>query len=404
MSREQIPSIDETVVGLSPAFWSHVPLTIRQVHELRLVKGINCIVRKNNETGDTDVLPLSKCELVGVVVAVEPRGRLDAGAIYVIDDGTGLIDCLHWPDNDDDGLPSLTQKEPERNVLSVGTFARIFGRIECVAMGTATNGTAITNNDNTQFPLPSCIREIHATVVLDILKTEHEGCIGGEDFESRYWKRCIKGISPEALLPPDAIIDHLGNDIAQQIADRTSLPAVDDTDGAWRVFGSLCPCNLTYKQHLLYCHCQATKEHLDPELQFRDCLLKELIELEQKQSDKEPLRFQFRTVKGISSLNDLSRSITSSSALQQSLVQSTFRALRKDGIFYLLDAESDTYLLISKERVLEPYIETITSDDIERGVQRAKLRRERPSFLQQVPKQRLQYVKRNFQRTRNTLY
>ena len=392
MSRE--PQLDESVVGLSPAYWSHVPLTIRQVEELRLLKGINCLFRNNDKTGTTDVVPLSKCELVGVVVAVEPRG-LDGGVVYVIDDGTGLIDCLHWQDNDDDGLLSLTQTEPERNILTVGTFARIFGRIECAAISVAS-----ATHENS--PLPTCIREIHATAVLDVRKSEGEPYIGGEDFESRHWKRCIEGISPERLLPPETIINHLGADITQQITERISLPAVDDSDGSWRVFGSLCSCNLTYKQNLLYCHCQATQETLDPDLKYRDSLLRELIGLEQKQSDKVPLRFQFRTVKEISSLSELASSITSTPAFQQSLIQGTFRALRKDGIFYLLDAESDTYLFISKERVLEPYVETITSDDIERGAQRANLRREPPPFLQRVPKQRLQYVRRNFKRTSTT--
>eukprot|EP00977_Amphora_coffeiformis_P016947 scaffold5373_cov147-Amphora_coffeaeformis.AAC.2 len=271
-------------------------------------------------------------------------------------------------------------------------------------MGVAAATTTSTTNKNCEdSPMATCIREIHATVVLDVLKTEGEGYIGQEDFESQHWKRCITGISPELLLSPETIINHLGSDIAQQIDDRASLPAVDDSDGAWRVFGSLCACTLTYKQNLLYCHCQATQEPLDPDLKYRDCLLKELLDLEQKESDTEPLRFQFRTVKRISSLDELARSITSTPAFQRSLVQGTFRALRKDGIFYLLDAESDTYLLISKERVLDPYVETITSDDIERGVQRAKLRREPPTFLQQVPKQRLQYVKRNFKRTSNNL-
>lgn len=380
----QVP--DESILGLSPAYWSHVPLTINQVQDLRLLNGIHCLVRKNDQTGKSDVVPLSKCELVGVVVAVEPRG-LDGGVVYVIDDGTGLMDCLYWHNNDDAGLPSLTLREPESTILAVGTFARIFGRIECAAIGVPSTTTK------------NCIREVHATVVIEIRKTEWEPYIGGEDFESQHWKRCIKGISAEMLLPPETIVNLLGTDIARQIADRASLPAVDDTDGSWRVFGSGCSCNLLYKHHLLYCHCQATEEVLDPQLRYRDSLLSALIELERKQPNRLPLRFQFRTVKEIASLKELAKSITSAPSFQQSLLQGTFRALRNDGILYLLDAESDTYLLVSKERVLERYVDAMTSDDIARGAQRAQLRREPPAFLKHVPKQRLQYVRRNIKRT-----
>ena len=136
---------------------------------------------------------------------------------------------------------------------------------------------------------------------------------------------------------------------------------------------------------------------MDPDLAYRDALLRELMDLERMQSDTEPLRFQFPTVRDMVSLHEFVD--TKTPALRQGLILGTFRALRKDGIFYLLDTHSDTYLFISKDRVLEPYIDTITSNDIERGVERAQLRREPPPFLQQVPKRRVQYVRRNFKRT-----
>ena len=95
-----LPLVDECLVGLSPAYWAHVPLSIRQVHDLQLLQGINVLVQPPSSPSSASskepsprLLPLSKCELVGVIVAVESRGD---SVIYVLDDGTGLIDCLYW--------------------------------------------------------------------------------------------------------------------------------------------------------------------------------------------------------------------------------------------------------------------------------------------------------------------
>ena len=387
-----MPIPDPTVVGLSPAFWAHVPLTIRHVQELRLLNGFNCLIRKDPATDKATVLPLSKCELVGVIVAVESRGST-GGVIYVIDDGTGVIDCLHWPD--DDGLPSLTSLEPESNILPVGTYARVFGRIECVAIGPKKD-ESIGYDDRMD-----CIREIHASIVQDAIEIDGPPKLGEDDLETQHWKRSVKILSsPDMLLTSDDIIRLLGPEIAKQIEERATLPAADTSDGAWRVFGSQCLCELEYKYDLLYCHCQATRESLDPDFVYRDALLKELINLEQRQRDGEPLRFQFRTITNTPHLDDIAKSITNSTASQQSLILGTFRSLRKDGILFLLDPNSDTYMLISKERALESYIEIIASNDIERGLERAALRRDPPAFLQHVPKPRIQFVKRNFKQNK----
>lgn len=416
---------DESNVGLSPAYWSHVPLTIRQVHELSLLNGIHCHIRTptattcnaSSSSASVSVLPLSKCELVGIIVAVEQRG-LDAGVVYVIDDGTGVIDCLHWQDDGDAmGLPPLLLTTPlasNNNItgslgglLSVGTLVRVLGRIECAAVSTAPirdGGRHATGPSGHTLTTRSCLREIHASLVVDANDADGRPTLGGEDLESQHWKRCAQALDPAKLHSPDEVIHLLGPDIAQQISERASLPAVDDSDGAWRVFGSRCTCNLVYKDFLLYCHCQATVEPLDPDFVYRDALLKALLDAEhalvqQGQSQTThpaPLRFQFRAVMEDANLISVAQTVfPSSSSSRQALILATFRALRKDGILYLLDQASDTYLLVSKDRVLKPYIETITSNDIERGAERVRMRREPPAFLDRVPKQRLQYIRRN---------
>ena len=93
-----LPRLDQCLVGLSPAYWAHVPLSIRQVHDLQLLQGINVLVQKRALSAETRLLPLSKCELLGIIVAVESRGD---SVLYVLDDGTGLIDCLYWMNPDE---------------------------------------------------------------------------------------------------------------------------------------------------------------------------------------------------------------------------------------------------------------------------------------------------------------
>jgi hypothetical protein len=418
---------EEHTLGLSPAYWSHVPLTVRQVHELKLYQGIHCLLQKQTQQRDDSVastssslriLPLSKCCLVGLIVAVEQRGL--HSVVYVLDDGTGLIDCLYWQDEDTFGLPSLTEIDTQAPVLTVGTRATVYGRIQCVAVGVrggrpqnhtgGDHGKLDSSTDsgvNSKQPLAvPCLREIHATLVLDANESMPPPSLGGpEDIEGQHWRKAVAATSTLHPTAPE-MIHLLGPEIAPQIAERTMLPAVDDSDGAWRVFGSLCRCRLAYKERLLYCHCQATAEVLDPKFQYRDTLLENLLERERSQADGEPLRFQFPTIQGDAVLDAVAARVTAAAPAaapnNQRLVMNTFRALRKDGVFFLLDEASDTYLFVTRDRVLMPYVETITSDDIERGADRAKIRRQPPAFIQKVPKQRLQYVRRTFKQLKRT--
>jgi hypothetical protein len=82
------------------------------------------------------------------------------------------------------------------------------------------------------------------------------------------------------------------------------------------------------------------------------------------------------------------------------LLLSTFAALRKDGVFHLLDKDSDTYLLLSVDRVIRPYWELYFSSDYEQMAERTQIKRVRPVYLSSVPKQRLALVRR---RVRNAI-
>jgi hypothetical protein len=86
------------------------------------------------------------------------------------------------------------------------------------------------------------------------------------------------------------------------------------------------------------------------------------MNMEKEQDD--PLQFQYKTV--IERLPASPR-----------LTRKTFRALRQDGILYLIDANTDTYLLLSR-RVLEPFARV----------------RDRPDLLAKVPQARLDFIRR----------
>lgn len=383
--------VDEATVGLSPAYWAHVPMTIRQVQQLQ--GGWNVLhlpkpggeytndspkQQENDDNGRdnraSSTLALSKCSLVGLLVAVEPKG--DGNVAYVLDDGTGLIDVVYWGSDDaddDDGLPSLGNDKDDEPRLTVGTTVQVWGRIVAAAM----QGKDVA------------LREIHASLLLPKTTTD----------ELQHWQRCVQIINDGSLTTSAEITQRLGHEIGQQIANRESLPSAD-SDGAWRVYGMHCQCtnnDLPYKDTLLYCHCVATREPMDPELRFRDALLSALLKREQEQSGptgNEPLRFQFHN------LSHLGLLVDNGQPPSTDLLRRTVGALRQDGIVHLLDEASDTYVLISKDRVLIPYMDLMLSNDIERVVQRMQLQREPPEFLEKVPKARLQYVRRKFKQAK----
>jgi hypothetical protein len=146
-------------------------------------------------------------------------------------------------------------------------------------------------------------------------------------------------------------------------------------------YGRNCKCELMYKDVLLYCHCLATKEPLDPHFVFRDALLMKLVEMEKDIVEKDDVRkdkeydvdsflnddkpvkrleFQYSVVFCDKQLNDLAKEIVSTTKDPginlKRLFTNTFRHLRNDGVVYLLDDRTDSYLFMSKDNVLLPGI------------------------------------------------
>jgi len=377
------------LVGIAPSFWSHVPLSIGQVHDLKLIEGISCRIEKKSDK--VKPIPVSRCRLVGTVVAAERR--TNGSVLYVIDDGTGIIDCLFWVEKDLYSLPSLTNKpDIDDGILSVGQVVRVLGRIECVSVQGAQGKITLAGRE---WEFRDCIREIHASLIEPMQASR--AAPNSMDAETKHWLDSLQQCSNTNALD---VLELLGPKIAAQVADQSNLPAVDDTTGAWRLFGLQCRCMMAYKDSLLYCHCQATVEPLDPHFRYRDALLNMLLDMEQSQtSSTEPLRFQYKTASENKPLLEISREEISRQERPSTnvarLVANTFRLLRQDGVLHLLDAESDTYLLISREKVLEPSLRTLLSSDAETAVERANLKKNPPNYLAKVPKVRLQFVRRN---------
>jgi hypothetical protein len=461
------------LVGISPQYWSHTPMNIQRLHQLGLVEGIDCLVlrkrmndyqhgipesnehrwsgndeeasrvpskRKSMDADNRKVnamrnevnvrfIPVSKCELQGVIVNAERKSN--GSCLYVLDDGTGVVDCISWVDNAMYSLPPLVPQNEEslNRTCRVGDMVRVFGKIRCVSIGCVRETVKLNGRI---WEIRDCTREIQVTSISPLLQ-QGERHSTSMDTQSNHWLRCLQ-FERRALIgcPTDVhiynptsqchyreqkkamtepvrngsdVLSLLGSEIASQALQRTDFPATDDSYGAWRVFGVGCRCDLPYKDSLLYCHCQATVISLDPHFTFRDALLKLLLEMESEaelSSRADPsnfqLHFQYKSIVGNSSLRVVAmQTVTKNNKMAVSVDQlflKTFGVLRKDGIISLLDDETDTYLLISRKHVIDPYCKKVIAKTNSSFLERRFLELKQPTYLSNVTSARLQYVKK----------
>lgn len=371
------------LVGIAPNFWAHVPMSIATIMNMKLINGIHCW-----STGGNHV-PVSKCVLFGCIVYADIRSP-DESSHYVLDDGTGLIDCVVWTNNsvnDIYNLPSLIPDETKnesRNV-GIGDTVRVFGKIKCVA--------------NRCENEPFVVREIHSSLVELIGNASNE--------EARHWKACAQH-EQDMIRDPTKFnalgyLKQLGPEITAQVMAQRHLPSNDDRLGEWRIFGISCRCDLDYKAELLYCHCVAKVEPLDPDFVFRDLLLAHLLQVQAKHMKK--LVFPYKRIKINSKLRDVASTVVLShdkakqapnvNVLIDRLLLNTFRALRYDGIFHLVDENADKYLLISRKWVLEPYVRhQLKQNKRNTEVSKYFIDLEGAPYLSPIHRDRLLYVRR----------
>ena len=492
---EEVSSVDPFLVGLAPTFWAHVPLLIEHVkNHLHVVDGIQCFtlnVKDHDEFVGHSIfsaqlsspfipdiqkkIPVSKCHLIGTIVNAERKSN--GCNMYILDDGTGLIDILHYSDGDFYSLPSLSGSHVKnilRNIFEPGDMVSIFGRIQCKVMKLSPDLKAVTVDGNKvkQFiPAISITREIHASLIAPLATASmnrSRARPNSIDHESEHWMNCLKFLQTGSMddcssaqdLPvfnnAKDVLPLLGCDLVNQIIERNSVcssltihDTFDDMTQAWRIFGTQCQCiNTALKRDLLYCHCIATGQDnpaIDPNLVYRDALLTKLLENEatfasalprpksvhdiwndiinEVEDDQNCNHFQFRysSIAVDDNLNQIAMEEMSKSASNthsifkesgndgtikklspivlrnvQELIRCTVRALRKDGILYLINAEDDTYLLISRTGVLEPYVRTklaLQKLSSERRMQYYDASSRFP-YIQSVPRSRLEFVRR----------
>jgi hypothetical protein len=420
--------------------------------------------------------------------------------MYIVDDGTGLIDILHFSDSDWYSLPSLSGHTEEEsyirlNVFEPGDMVRIFGHIQCKAvkisaeMNTATVQGKYNNNVKQFIPASSIIREIHASVIVPLvtIATSRSRALPYSiDYECEHWMNCVKFLqkrssmdgsrttgddiasesssssSSSMLHNASDVLPLLGNDLVHQMMERNAVytsssslafhDLFDDRTQAWRLFGTQCQCtNMAFKRNLLYCHCMATRHDpmMDPNLKYREALLMKLLADEAMYRSNLPppksvqdiwndivaeveddqichhFHFQYSSIATDDRLNqiamevilkndaskNLSTSTVSGSDVAdsrwnqtlfrkvQELVRGTVRDLRNDGILYLVNAESDTYLFVTRTGVLEPYIRNklaLQKLSTERRNQyyEASVSSIRFPYIKSVPRSRLEFVRR----------
>ena len=442
---------EEFLVGLSPGYWSHIPLTILDVNNMKMMAGVNCIVRESTETANNDInknntgklynacnsevtslqcYPVSKCTLVGMIVFAEAKAN--NSFFYVLDDGTGFIDCLAWGQGEDSiySLPALGETIQYGGIATgggsrhdgefcVGDLVRVMGRIECVSVSDTkqelplNRSSTNTTSGQEHIEMRDCIHEIHVNIMEKLSNSDRDN--NELNWEANHWVKSIAAtkVAPDpqshksGLRHASHVLEWLGPKTRSDVENRRNFPSADDTVGEWRVFGVSCQCELSYKSDLLYCHCQAKAEPLDPNFVYRDAVLNVLLEMERihhterlddmelhKKVEQEivslDFRFQYRTISNHGHLCQVAKSVTSGTEnprlLSERLVVSTFRALRQDGIIHLLNEKTDTYLFISRKSVLDPYLRRCTG---------RKGRGNRlPSYLRDVPRARMEYLKR----------
>ena len=397
------------VVGLAPCYWAHVPMTVSDVKALRLVEGSYCALVPEKEVSpfklrNAKFVPIQKCCLVGFIVNVTVKSN--GSVLYVLDDGTGLIDCIDWnyQGNHDESLLLLGDNGNFKscNHYEVGDLVSVLGRIQCKALY---GPRELIQVERKKLTVRQSILDIHVTSI------DHATL----ETEARHWISCCNSAiattssigsarsQQRRLNNANDFLSLLGPNAQCQVQNQHNLPTSDDKRAAWRVFGPSCRCSLPYMESLLYCHCQAKAEPLDPNLSFRDAVLAVLLEMERSAG---PLRLTFK-YKDIICNERLAQMATQVVAgipanpflSANRLFLSTFQALRNDGILYLEDPDSDVYLLLSRSRVLEPYVK----DEMKLGGSTSPKKELKGTmctiFLSKVHHERLQYIRRDLSET-----
>ena len=389
-----------------------------------------------NLIGSWNILPLSRVLLRGIATAIDRRPN--GCTLIVLDDGTGAIDCRYWDDSDNcNGAYNLPPLLPEHEKINtrrescfaVGDSLEVMGRIKVMTAGNTNNDQCILS-DQSSIPLEvrfGCVREVHATSVC--LIDEGQSRMANKwNGEIVHWLKCMK-FSQQCSLTNDSrirngknILPLLGDKISTSIASGRSdlFDNNNNNNNNNNVLDrDCCQTPRRFRSSFFYCHCEATWETLDPSFCFRDALLNRLLDTEaqlQRSSDScfpsatedcmdlfglppdsmpPPLLFTFKSVFKDKELLSISSEIVAETTLPEvnaeRLVRKVFAAMTRDGLMSLYDAGEDLYVLVSRNRVIEPFLRrSMGADWTGFGVDQPI---PPPFFMSSVPKKRIAAIK-----------
>ena len=397
------------------------------------------------ETSIPHILPLSKVLLRGIATAIDRRPN--GCTLIVLDDGSGSIDCRYWDNDDNSGgsafnLPALLAEHEPTNKqrrdqcrFIVGDMLEVMGKIKTLTAGSKANIdecklSSSSDHDSTEVPLDvryGCIREVHASSVCLINKGETR-MANQWNGEMIHWLKCMNFVKQQqcngtnkqsSVRNGKDVLPLLGDVISTSIiGDGTTSSdciILDKANGSNNILHrKCCQTSHRFRSSFFYCHCEASLEALDPNLQFRDALLNRLLDMEAKlqqmsdtlfptsaedcldllgidQTDTlpPPLLFTFESIYRDEEIINIATTIVSSTsapeANAQRLIRKTFAALTNDGILSLYDHEQDLYLLVSRTRIIEPFLQSSGLGFGGFGVPQ-------PFFIQSVPKKRISEI------------
>lgn len=423
------------MVALSDAYHQYNPLFIRDIKALLVLNGFDCIVTScyssdavdGNNSSAVHLLPVSKCEIMGIVRyrQVKSNGSIS----LILDDGSGVIDAIFWSD-----IHTVNENTP----FAVGETVRVRGNINVLSL----NEKKIVYLDGQKYEGREGVREIYISSFQRVIEPNEEvahwvlcllfrkrlqdttDCRNEMNFDNHMlYAPVLNGLETYNILPAS-------------MKEQVSLDEcyVNTSQGQeWffvKYYGRGCRCNLSYKDKLLYCHCLATKDMNDPDFVFRDALLETLLHFEQalkveslsstsnnnganvsEMTDESKvvpscLQFEFSGILRCHSLQLLAKEVLQASDNLyyniHKLFSSAIRCLRKDGVLYLQDERKDIYILLSADSVLIPTVKNqiISEEQLDFELSMNSLRSNThpvsklPNYMESLPYKKLQLVRR----------
>lgn len=382
------------------------------------------LVSSQQERGDSqtwNIVPLSRVLIRGIVTAIDRRPF--GCTMIVVDDGTGSIDCRYWDDSkSDECMFDLTQHDCRNkrrcSRFVIGDSLEVMGKIKVLTAGIARDQCNLSIHST--IPLEArfgCVREIHATSVC--LIDEGQSRMANQwSGEVIHWMKCMdfsRKCSQSIIKVGNDFLPLLGERIfnsilSDGIGDFFSSEKAIESESNNVLSRKCCQTQNRIRMSFFYCHCEATLEALDPSFRYRDALLNRLLDMEAQlqfssdscfpgatedcmdlfgaQSDTmhPPLLFTFESIYKDEVLSTIAidevSSTTVPSANAQRLVRRIFVAMTNDGILSLFDSEKDLYLLVSRNRVIEPYLRMSLACDEGSHIPP-------PFFIRCIPKKRI---------------